>query len=148
MRRVAFITLVGVVAVSIGYASVRLRAPQPTSSSARTIVYRLTSYDEAGKQTGVSTLVRQVLADGTWKHTQVDPDGSAHSMTGHLKGPLTSRTSEETLPTFLSFRYLEEKNRSTEAWISPELQDYLKLITLRDNGLELSRLEAVAISRP
>jgi hypothetical protein len=133
MRKTTLIGLLLTAAIGVGFASVRLRRPQIVFTPHK-IIYRLTSYDEAGKLTRTSVVIREVFADGTWKHTQINPDGPALNTNGKLKGIITSKTPEADWPQHLGFRYFEIKSKEAEAWSSPELQDYLMFTALRDNG--------------
>jgi hypothetical protein len=146
VRKITLIGLLLIAAIGTGFASVRLRRPQLVFTPHK-IIYRLTSYDEAGKLTRNSVVIREVFADGTWKHTQINPDGPILYSNGKLRGALTSRTPEATGPQHLGLKYFESKSHHSEAWTSPELQDYLMFTTLRDDGSKESRLEAVEVGR-
>jgi ABC-type lipoprotein release transport system permease subunit len=147
MRKIILVTLVIALAIAAGFASTRLRKPQ-LSAIPHTIVYRVTDYDESGNVAGTSVVVRQVLSDGKWKHTQIMSDGRVLHSNGQLKNVVTLRAADPNLPEHLHFKYFEDNNRSTETWVSPQLQDYLKLTTLRANGSKISSLEALDITTP
>jgi hypothetical protein len=129
----------------VGFASVRLRAQQ--QFKAHTIIYRLTSYDGSGKPIH-SVIIREVLSDGTWKHTQINPEGPPVYTSGKLKGRATSKTADASWPEHLGFKYIHEKGHDSEAWVSPELQDLLMFATYNEAGSKDSILEAVKVSVP
>ena len=147
MKRFILIGMLLFAAIGAGYASVRWRVQQPAFPP-HTIVYRLTTYDEAGKVFRVSTVLRTVTAAGTWKHTQINPDGPVLHLGGQLK-PLTStRAAEAGMPEHLNFKYVADKNDDSEMWLSPELQDVLMFADFRADGTPFTRLEAVEVTRP
>ncbi|HVI70910.1 MAG TPA: hypothetical protein VM656_05425 [Pyrinomonadaceae bacterium] len=146
MKKVSFIILLVALALGAGFASVRLRASP--AFKPHTIVYRLISYDESGKSIQTSVLIRRVLSDGTWNHTQINQEGPPVYSNGKLKREVTSRTAEATMPEHLGFKYIHEKGHDSEGWISPELQDCLMFATYFENGSKQSVLEAVNVSLP
>ena len=148
MRRIGLIVLLLAFAIAAGFASVRLQRPAGVSVPAHTITYRLISYDNNGNVTRTSVVIRKVLSDGTWNHTQINPDGPVVSSNGKMKHLVTSKSAEANHPEHLGFKYIETKNADSEAWISPELQDLLMFTELREDGSKGSRLEAVQISKP
>jgi hypothetical protein len=145
VKRICSILLLVALALGAGIASVRLRASE--EFKAHTIVYRLTSYDGSGKAI-TSVVIRQVLSDGTWKHTQINPEGPPVYTGGKLKRRVTSKTAEVEWPEHLGFKYVHNKSRDSEAWLSPELQDFLMFTTYDENGLKDSVLEAVKVTIP
>lgn len=147
MKRIGLIVLLLAFAIAAGFASVRLQRPGVTVP-AHTITYRLISYDNNGNVTRTSVVIRKVLSDGTWNHTQINPDGPAVSSNGKMKHLVTSKAAEAHQPEHLGFKYFETKNADSEAWISPEIQDLLMFTELREDGSRASRLEAVQISKP
>ena len=108
----------------------------------------MTAFDEQRKVSMTSIIVRRVWADGTWKHTQVFPDGRVITPNGHLRGLATNRTADANMPQLFNVRYYEDNNKGAESWISPEIQDLLKLTVLRPDGSKESSLEALDVSRP
>ncbi|MGH9968318.1 MAG: hypothetical protein ACREBG_10875 [Pyrinomonadaceae bacterium] len=147
MRKFILIGILLIVAIGAGFASVRLRRQQ-VSFPPHTITYRLTSYDEAGNVTRTSTIIRKVAADGTWKHTQINPDGPVIYSSGKLRREVTSQIAEASLPEHLHFKYVEVKGSDSVIWTSPQLQDALMFIELRPDGSKISRLEAVEVTLP
>jgi hypothetical protein len=146
MKRLFAIGVLLVTLIGAGVASVKLRRTQSVFVP-HTITYRLTIYDQAGKVAGTDVLVRRVLADGTWNHTQIRMDGSVLRSNGKLKGPLPFRQTDANSPRHLNFAYYEEMHPD-QAWVSPDLQDYLMFTAIRDDGSRESRLEAIDISTP
>jgi hypothetical protein len=147
MRKTFLTVLLLAVLIGAGYASVRLRR-SPTSFQPHTIVYKLTHYDEGGKLVRTDVLVRQVFADGSWKHTQVKQDGSVNHSKGQLSGPATAKRTDAYSPAHLNYKYIEEPGPDARAWISPDLQDFLMFTALRKDGSKQSMMEAVNITTP
>lgn len=146
-RNVVLMLVVTLVAVAAGFVSVRSRGSQDLYKP-RTITYRVTYYDEADKQAGTSILLRRVLSDGTWYHMTVTPDGRVVKTSGKLRSPLTGRATRADSPALLNYSYVVEKNRETETWISPDLQDYLKFTAYREDRTRLSTMEAIDVAVP
>ena len=147
MKRIILVGLLLVAAIGGGVASVRWNR-EKVSFPPHTIIYRLTTYDDAGKLFRTSTVVRTVTRDGKWKHTQVNPDGPVIHTGGQLKGLPAKRAAEPGMPEHLTFKYIAQKNDDSEMWISPELQDALMFADFRADGTPFTRLEAVEITRP
>ena len=146
MKKIILAVVLVTIVVVAGFASVRFR---PSAAfTAHTIIYRITNYDEDEKLTESSLMVRHVTADGTWRHLQVAPDGKVVTPNGKLTGGLTTREVNEALPAHLNYRYFADKNSETETWISPELQDFLMLTTLRSDGSKIMKMEAIEITKP
>ena len=148
MRRSLLVFAIAVVALSMGLISVRWTRATAPAFPPHTIVYRLTFYDETGKTVSVSTVIRQVFADGTWKHTQINPEGPAVYTSGKIKSLVPTAPADSNAPRHLGYRYSANKNSSSESWTSPELHDFLMFSTLREDGSRFDRLEAVHISNP
>lgn len=148
MRKSLLLLAIVVSALIMGFVSVRWTRATAVVFPPHTIVYRLTFYDEAGKPIIVSTLIRQVFADGTWKHTQINPEGPAVYSSGKIKSMAFTTPADSNAPQHLSYRYIASKNNSTESWASPDLHDFLMFSTLREDGSRFDRMEAVHISTP
>lgn len=147
MRKIVPTVFLLVILIGVGFASVRYRNTQPTYRP-HTIVYRLTHYDEQSNLTRTDLLVRQVFADGKWKHTQVQQDGTVSHSQGQLTGPATATTADLNSPRHLGYSYVEPPGHDSRAWISPELQDFLMFTALREDGSKVSVMEAVNITTP
>lgn len=147
MRKIFVIVLLFAALIGAGFASTRYRRKQ-ASFKPHTIVYRVTHYDEAGKVVRTDTLVRQVFADGSWKHTDVLPDGTVIHSKGQLTGPFTAEITDSNSPELLGYKYVEPPGHDSRAWISPDLQDFLMFTALRENGSKVSVMEAVNITTP
>ena len=146
MKKTGLTFLLVTLAIVAGYASVRV---QPgVGFPPHTITYRLTSFDSTGSVTRTSVVIRKVLSDGTWSHTQINPDGPVIPSKGKMKHMVTSEAVRAELPQHLGFKYVETRNASSETWVSPELQDFLRFVELREDGSKASVLEAVAITAP
>ncbi len=148
MRRSLFVLAIVGASLIMGFISVRWTRATTTAFPPHTIVYRLTFYDEAGKTVSVSTLIRQVFADGSWKHTQINPEGPAVYTSGKIKSLVFTTPADSNAPQHLGYRYIANKNSSTESWASPDLHDFLMFSTLREDGSKFDRMEAVHISNP
>lgn len=147
MRKFLLTISILVVLIGAGYTSVRFAKAKPLFKP-HTIIYRVTSYDESSKLVRTDTLVRQVFADGSWKHTQLLPDGTVLHTQGQLTGTFTDRTSDANLPEHLGYKYVEPPGHDSRAWISPDLQDFLMFTALREDGSKVSVMEAVNITTP
>lgn len=147
MLKIFLTVLLVAAAIGVGFASVRFPKAQP-SFKPHSIVYRVTNYDEAGNLVRTDTLVRQVFADGTWNHTQIQQDGSLHYTKGQLTGPATSKTTDVNSADLLKYKYVEEPGPHSRAWVSPELQDFLMFTALWENGEKHVVMEAVNITTP
>jgi hypothetical protein len=147
MRKILLTISVFVVLIGAGYASVRFGKAK-TSFKPHTIVYRVTSYDESNNPIRTDFLFRQVFADGSWKHTDVLPNGTVIHTKGQLTGTFTDRTSDEALPEHLGYKYVSSPGPHSKAWISPDLQDFLMFTALREDGSKVSVMEALDITTP
>ena len=147
MRKILLTISIFAVLIVVGYASVRFGKAQP-SFKPHTIVYRVTSYDESSQPIRTDILVRQVFADGSWKHTQVQQDGTVNHTKGQLVGLFTERASDKDLPEHLTYKYVAVPGHDSNAWISPDLQDFLMFTALRENGTKVSVMEALNITTP
>lgn len=144
MKKIGLIGVLLIGLVGVGFVSAKLRKPvQPFVP--HTIVYRLTEYDEADKLISTKVMVRRVSADGSWRNTVIGTDGSASHTSGKLAGEITPRRTDSNSPSHLGFSYYEDLERNP-AWISPDLQDFLMLTALRNDGTKVTKLEAVDIS--
>lgn len=148
MRKRLFVVSIVICAFIVGFISVRWTRSTAAAFPPHTIVYRLTFYDESEKVVSASTLIRQVFADGTWKHTQINPEGNAVYSNGKIKSLVVTRPVDSNASQHLGYRYIAEKNRSAESWVSPDLQDLLMFSTFRADGSRFDRMEALHISSP
>ena len=147
MKRIFFWVGLAVLAVGVGYATTRMNGnAQALSFPPHTIVYRVTTYDDAGKVSGTMMMVRRVTADGKWYHTQIAPDGKVVTPNGQLKARISDKSVNANMPQHLNYRYYEYQNPDT--WISPELQDFLKFTDVRDDGSKISSIEAISVMVP
>jgi hypothetical protein len=149
MKKLILVAAVLVVIGATGYVTARLQKSQ-LRFPPHTIVYRMTYYDESEKQTYSEIIIRRVEPDGTWKHTQVRPDGSVVVSNGKLKSLFRPRHVDNNSPEHLGVRYVRERNDKgdTDSWFSPELQDLLLFTTFREDGSKETEMKAVDISRP
>lgn len=147
MKRILIGAALLPIAVALGYASMRFGRTEPAPSfPPHTIVYRVTSYDEQGKVSGTTMMVRRVFADGKWNHIQIMPDGKVLTPNGQMKGRITDRTVDAAMPQHLNYRYHADQNSDT--WVSPELQDFLKFTDVRSDGSKVSSIEAISVMVP
>lgn len=147
MKKKILFALLVIVAIAAGVVFARLHKPA-LYITPHTIVYRATFYDEAGKIESSSVVIRRVSSDGKWKHTQIKDDGKIVTTSGEIKNLLTLRSVEAGMPEHLHVKYIESKNNDAETWLSPELQDYLKLVSFHASGSKMVTLEAVDVSTP
>lgn len=147
MRKIFLIVLLFATLIGAGFASAHFRKVQP-SFKPHTIVYRVTHYDEAGSLVRTDTLVRQVFSDGSWKHTDVQPNGTVIYSKGQLTGPFTAETTDSNSPELVGYKYVEPPGHDSRAWISPDLQDFLMFTALRKDRSKVSVMEAVNITTP
>ena len=146
VKKAALGVVLVAIMIGVGYASARFRRTA-ASFTAHTIVYRATFYDESENVISTDIIVRRVLPDGTWNHTQIKQDGSVMHTSGKLTGPLTERRTDASSPRHLGHAYYEDRQKMP-AWISPDLQDFLMFTALRNDGSKQSKIEAIDISMP
>jgi hypothetical protein len=98
------------------------------SFPAHVIQYKVTSYDKEGsvqpQETGY--LTRFQHSDGRWRHHQVLPDGRSKDGSGrvlHLPANFTGEREDR----ILGYRVIEKPGKGIELWVSPELNDILKV---------------------
>jgi hypothetical protein len=144
MKRNLILASILILVAAAGVASARFYNPQ-IQVKPHTIVYRVKFLDPAGKVESSSTIFRQVSADGIWKNTQIrDEDGKVSTSSGKVNPVMTNRSNTPVKP-YLNVTYFEDRTGDTESWISPDLQDYLKLIALHENGAKVT-MEALNVS--
>ncbi|HEX6045261.1 MAG TPA: hypothetical protein VFZ22_12290 [Pyrinomonadaceae bacterium] len=146
LKKAGFGLVLVAIVIGAGYASTRFRQTK-APFTAHTIVYRATHYDESENVIETDTIVRQVSADGTWRHTIIRQDGSVTHTGGKLAGPLTDRQTDAASPRHLGHAYYEDRQKAP-SWISSELQDFLMFTALRSDGSKQSKIEAIDISTP
>jgi hypothetical protein len=144
LKKVALAVVLLTVVVAAGFASVHFSKSTPTFRP-HTIVYRLSNYNESEQVTSTDIVVRQVLEDGSWRHTQIREDGSVVHSSGRLAGPLIDQQTNADSPRHLGFAYIEDHQKAP-SWISPDLQDFLMFTSLRSDGKKHAKLEAIDIA--
>jgi hypothetical protein len=136
----ALVAVTGVVAAAMRNRTVQVRPPH-------SMIAKQTAYDDAGNKY-VSTIIRHVHEDGTCEDTQILWDGKVVHTTLHLTGNLTNRKATADMPSALGYKYFEENAPDVDTWISPDLQDYLKLVNKREDGSVRFMIEALEVSVP
>lgn len=142
--RIILASILAVVALVGGVAAVKqskqVRPPH-------TVVAKQTAYDDEGLP-HFSTIIHRVSADGVCHETQVMEDGKVHQHEFQLYGPFTKRQATPDMPEHLGVKYFEENNADVATWVSPDIQDYLRIATKKPDGSPRVIIEAVNVSRP
>jgi hypothetical protein len=148
MRKYILFAGLIIAALVAGVVSVRLKTQAQVRQVVppHSMVVKQEAYDDTGKK-WVSTIIRTVKADGTCELTQILWDGQVKHTTLHLT-PITSRAASAEMPELLGYKYFEENGPQADAWISPDLQDYLKLTIKNPDGSIHNEITAVQVSKP
>ncbi|MDQ2856905.1 MAG: hypothetical protein M3R68_11290 [Acidobacteriota bacterium] len=118
-------------------------------SAATTINYTLTEYNEDGKISDSSKIVRICNRHGEWSETQIFANGKLRTSQGKVTPREDSLDSFPDLPRkeILGRTVVVMFDRKTEAWYDPSLHDFLKNILYTDETRQTVRavVEAVEI---
>lgn len=144
MKTKLFLLIVTIAMFGLGIAFATRKGNQNQSVPAHTIQFRVTDYDLKGNVASTSYLTRLQYSNGTWKHTQVLPDGSSKTGNGHIKKYLTGMTGIRN-EQVLGYNVVVQRSGNSEYWRSVELNDVLKIVDFDDKGSVSSVFEAIDI---
>jgi hypothetical protein len=141
---VALILIAMVSGVLVGIA--RIRKPRFTGHK---IEYKITAYDEQGREADVSYLVRTRASDGTWQNHQTMSDGTTRDMKGQAPYP-TGFSNSPVIDTICKYgvsRSVIDKGSAgnAEVYFSPDLGENLKTILLSSDGKLINVSEAIRV---
>ncbi|MCU1267974.1 MAG: hypothetical protein JWM21_4292 [Acidobacteria bacterium] len=143
-KGILIVTLVIVGSFSGGLAIRKYR-----QSGAITINYTLTEYNEDGKISDSSKIVRIFNRQGEWSETQIFANGKLRTSNGKVTPREDSLDSFPDSPRkeILGRTVVVLFARSSEAWYDPSLHDFLKNILYTDETRQTVRavVEAVEI---
>jgi hypothetical protein len=129
----------------VGFARSR---SQPHFTSHR-IEFKITSYDEQGREENVSQLTRTRDAEGRWFNHQTLSDGTIRDGSG--KPPYPARKVQDAVITDTICGYgvsrsvIDKGTGSAEIYFSPELAEDLKIVLRQANGNLVSVSEATIV---
>ncbi len=113
-----------------------------------TIKFRVTSYDRNGRVSEHTDLIRYKYSDGTWKSVQTFENGQTKD--GGGKSTVTGRNWEEfsqgkKKDSLLGYSVIIQPTEKGEVWVSPDLDEILKLVYYFDAAKTAIESEMVAV---
>ena len=133
-RIVAVTVMLGGLLV-LGVAFGRSRGMRGRARPAHTIVYRITSFNKGGNVAEISQLTRYRYSDGSWKSQQTFSNGKTKNAGGD--SAMIDRDWAEFAKglqqgDLLGYRVIIQPTKIGEVWLSPDLDDVLKLVYYDD----------------
>jgi hypothetical protein len=143
-KKIAVLLLFLACVLAVGITFGRSYSMKRKSRPAHTIVYRITSFNRDGSVRETSQLTRYRHADGSWKSRQTFANGKTKDAEG--ESTLVDRNWDEFSKRYrqdslLSFRTVIQPTEIGEVWLSPDLDDVLKLVYYFD--AEKKNIESV-----
>lgn len=146
MKRISIALVVIAITSGVLVGIVRARKPQFTSHK---IEYRITAYDDQGREADVSYLTRVRTGDGKWTNHQTMSDGTTRDMNGQSPYPvgLSNAPLTDRICNYGVSHTLIDKGAAgnAEVYFSPDLGDNLKTVVRSADGKLINVSEAIHV---
>jgi hypothetical protein len=149
-KKIAAVVVLLCAVLALGVAFGRSNSLVSKSRPSHTIVYRITSFNGDGSIRETSQMTRHRYSDGSWKSRQTFANGKTKDAGGESVN--VNRNWDEfskglQQENVLRFPVVVQPTEIGEVWLSPDLDDVLKLVYYFDSqkkGIE-SVMEAIQI---